>query len=68
MNHSNSSSNPSTPRVTLKLKAGTRKSPRESKTPSIPRPLSKSSQKPGAQWSDEYKQRMQADMDALMSR
>jgi len=65
MNHSNSSSNPSSSRVTLKLKAGARKSPRESKTPPIPRPPSKLDRKQGAEWSDEYKQRMQADMDAL---
>jgi hypothetical protein len=34
----------------------------------MPRPQSKANQKPGAEWSDEYKQRMQADMDALASR
>jgi len=47
--------------VTLKLKAGARKSPRESKTP----PQNTGKLKPGAHWSDEYKERMQADMDAL---
>ena len=66
MNHSNSYSNPPSTRVTLKLKAGVRKSPRESKTPHIAPPQNKANQKPGAEWSDEYKQRMQADMDALV--
>jgi hypothetical protein len=61
-------SNPSTPRFTLKLKAGARKSPRESKTPAHPIPQSKLSVKPAAAWSDELKDRMQKDMDALMSR
>ncbi|MGO9801123.1 MAG: hypothetical protein ACLPQ0_16820, partial [Candidatus Binatus sp.] len=65
MNNSNSSSKPTSPRVTLKLKIGARKSPRESKTASIPRPQSNSKLKPGAHWSDENKERMQADMDAL---
>jgi len=62
-------SNPSNSslRPTLKLKIAARKSPREAKTPP-PRPQSKLSQKPGAAWSDELNQRMQADMDALMSR
>jgi hypothetical protein len=64
MNQSNSS-NPSSSRVTLKLKVGARKPITESQNPPLPRPQSKVNQKPGAQWSDEYKQRMQADMDAL---
>lgn len=68
MNHSNSSSNPSSPRTTLKLKIGARKSPRESKTSPTPRQQNNSKFKPGAHWSDEYKERMQADMDALMPR
>jgi hypothetical protein len=68
MNNSNSSSNPTSARVTLKLKVGARKSARESKTPVIPQPQSKANLKPGAHWSDEYKERMQADMDALTSR
>jgi hypothetical protein len=67
MNNSNSSSNPTSSRVTLKLKVGARKSPSERKKP-IPQPHSKANLKPGAHWSDEYKERMQADMDALMSR
>jgi hypothetical protein len=66
MNHSNSSSNPSSSRTTLKLKIGARKSPRESKTSPTPRLQNNSKLKPGAHWSDEYKERMQADMDALM--
>jgi hypothetical protein len=68
MNNSDSSSNPASSRVTLKLKTGTRLSPRESKTPTPPRPQNTGKQKPGAHWSDEYKERMQADMDALTSR
>jgi hypothetical protein len=68
MNQSNSSPNPSSPRVTLKLKAGVRKPPDETKNLALPRAQSKVNQKPGAAWSDEYKQRMQADMDALTVR
>lgn len=69
MNNSNSSSNPLSSRATLKLKVGARKSPRESKTPPpLPQAPSKANAKPGAHWSDEYKERMQADMDALKSR
>jgi hypothetical protein len=68
MNNSNSSSGPASPRTILKLKAGARKSPRESKTPPSPGPKDNSKLKPGAHWSDEYKERMQADMDALISR
>jgi hypothetical protein len=68
MNNSNSPSNPAAPRATLKLKAGVRKSPRESKSPPTPSPKDNSKLKPGAHWSDEYKERMQADMDALISR
>lgn len=64
MNDSNSS-NPSSPRVTLKLKVGARKPPEVVKSPP-PAPKQSKAQKPGAQWSDEYKQRMQADMDALV--
>jgi hypothetical protein len=65
MSNSNSSSTPPTSRVTLKLKVGARKSARENKTPPAPQPHSKANLKPGAHWSDEYKERMQADMDAL---
>jgi hypothetical protein len=74
MNNSNPPSTPSSPRVTLKLKAGARKSPEERKTVVTPQPKltpapgKKPNLKPGAHWSDEYKERMQADMDALTSR
>jgi hypothetical protein len=64
MNESNSAS----PRLTLKLKTGPRKPADPSSNQPMPRPQSKANQKPGAEWSDEYKQRMQADMDALASR
>jgi hypothetical protein len=67
MNNSNSSSNPTSSRATLKLKVGTQKSPRESEASPIPQPHSKPNLKPGAHWSDEYKKRMQADMDELAS-
>jgi hypothetical protein len=62
------SSNPITPRSTLKLKPGIKKSARESKSVPLAKPPSKLNQKSGAAWSDEYKQRMQEDMDALISR
>jgi len=65
MNDSNSS-NCTSSRPTLKLKAAPRKS-REDRKP-VPTPRSNSKLKPGAQWSDEYKSRMQADMDALTRR
>jgi len=68
MNNSDSPSNPSSSRVTLKLKGGARKSTDEKKAPPPPQPRSKTQAKPGAHWSDEYKQRMQADMDALTSK
>jgi hypothetical protein len=67
MNNSNSSSNPPSSRVTLKLKVGARKPASERKAPPLPQARSNNS-KPGAHWSDEYKERMQADMDALTSR
>jgi len=66
-----SESNPSnfpTHRPVLKLKIAARESPREIKTAPPVRPQSKLSQKAGAAWSDEYKQRMQEDMDALALR
>jgi hypothetical protein len=70
MNHSNSPSNSAPGRATLKLKIGVRKSLREPKTPPpiLPQPRNTGKLKPGAHWSDEYKERMQADMDALTSR
>jgi hypothetical protein len=63
MSNSNSSSNPTSSRVTLKLKVAARKSARECKTPPLPLAHSKANGKPGAHWSDEYKERMQTDMD-----
>jgi hypothetical protein len=65
---SQSNSDPTPSRLTLKLKTGPRKAAEPSRSPPVPRPQSKANQKPGAEWSDEYKQRMQADMDALASR
>jgi hypothetical protein len=64
MNQSNPSS-PASSRAILKLRTGVRKSPRESKTPSVPATRNTSKLKPGAHWSDEYRERMQADMDML---
>jgi hypothetical protein len=64
MNNSNSPSNPTSSRATLKLKAGARRPASEGKTP-LPRAHSKANGKPDAHWSDEYKERMQADMDDL---
>jgi hypothetical protein len=66
--HQSNPSNPSSTRPTLKLKIAVQKSPREIKTAPPPRPQSKLSQKAGAAWSDEYRQRMQEDMDALALR
>jgi len=68
MSDSNSSSNPTTPRATLKLKTAPRRQAPEKKTPQLPQQQTSSKQKPGAHWSDEYKARMQADMDALTTR
>jgi hypothetical protein len=65
MNNSNTSSNPTSSRVTLKLKVAARKSARESKTTPPPQAHSKANGKPGAHWSDEYKERMQTDMGRL---
>ena len=65
MNNSNPSATPTSPRVTLKLKGAARKSSDDVKAPPIPQPQGKSNLKPGSHWSDEYKRRMQADMDKL---
>jgi hypothetical protein len=67
MNDSNSLSSGTSPRVTLKLKDAPRKS-REHRKAAVPTPQSNPKLKPGAHWSDEYKSRIQADMDALMRR
>ena len=61
-----SSPNPTLARPTLKLKIGARKSPRETRTAPAAHSSNANKSKPGAHWSDEYKQRMQADMDRLM--
>lgn len=58
---------PDPPRRTLKLKVPGRKSPEAKKPPANPVANKKVDQKPGAHWSDEYKRRMQADMDELNS-
>jgi hypothetical protein len=60
-------SNPSFDHPTLKLKTSAQKSTREIAA-SAGSPQSKLNKKPGAAWSDEYKQRMQEDMDALAQR
>jgi len=59
---------PASTRPTLKLKAGARRPADLGKAPAIPQAEKKAKLKPGAHWSDEYKARMQADMDALTSR
>lgn len=61
-----SNPNPLSPRPTLKLKIGARKSPREPRTAAVAPSSNVNKSKPGAQWSDDYKQRMQADMDRLL--
>jgi hypothetical protein len=73
MNNSDPSS-PSSPRRTLKLKVPARKPPDAKQSPDANKPpatnaamTKKADQKPGAHWSDEYKRRMQADMDELNS-
>jgi hypothetical protein len=53
------------PRRTLKLKVPGRKSPEAKSPPANPAANKKADPKPGAHWSDEYKRRMQADMDEL---
>jgi hypothetical protein len=76
MDDSNSSQNASSPRPTLKLKVGARKPPADIKadtkadTKSAPeaRPHDSAKMKAGARWSDDYLNRMQADMDVLRSR
>lgn len=61
----NPSSNPTAPRLTLKLKGSPRK-PAEAATPRpAPKPASKSQVNADARWSDDYKTQMQEDMDKL---
>lgn len=52
-------------RPILKLKTAPRKPVEARKPAAAIQPQKKSNLKPGAHWSDEYKDRMQADMDAL---
>ena len=61
-----SNPDPTSPRPTLKLKVAPRVIP--SKSPPTPKSTTVAKQKPGAHWSDEYKERMQTEMDALASR
>lgn len=61
-----SNPNSGSPRPILKLKVAPRTT--VTKPPSIPKSVTHAKLKPDAHWSDEYKQRMQADMDALTSR
>jgi hypothetical protein len=63
-----SNPNPTSPRPTLKLKVAPRVASSKKSTSTTAQPAPPQKTKPGAQWSDEYKQRMQADMDALLSR
>jgi hypothetical protein len=60
---------PASPRRTLKLKVPARKPPEAGKAPpsASANVNKKVDSKPGAHWSDEYKRRMQADMDELNS-
>ncbi len=74
MDDSNTNPNATLPRTTLKLKAGARKPQADLKpqadTPPRPeaRPNDKAKLKAGARWSEDYLNRMQADMDGLRSR
>jgi hypothetical protein len=68
MSDSNSADSPAAARVTLKLKGAARKVSAPPKAALPAQPAKKAAQKPGAAWSDEYKERMQADMDALAGR
>ena len=67
MDHPHSSNPPVATRRTLRLKEGARQAGREDKRSAVPPPTRESKVKAGAQWSDEYRERMQADMDALTS-
>jgi hypothetical protein len=67
MDNSNRSNHSAPARITLKLKNGARKSSREFKGATTTPRIAESKVKPGSHWSDEYKERMQADMDALNS-
>jgi hypothetical protein len=67
MSDSNSSS-PASARGTLKLKVARKTTPPPAKAAKPPLPAQaprQTTQKLGGTWADEYKARMQADMDAL---
>jgi hypothetical protein len=68
MDKMNSTLDPVFSRPTLKLKTGARRPPEEKMAASVSLPPNQSKLKTGAHWSDDYKQRMQEDMDVLMSR
>jgi len=68
MNDPNDSANSTTTRATLRLKVTPRQAQPASKAPPLPQTRSKANLKPGARWSGDYKETMQADMDALRSR
>jgi hypothetical protein len=68
MDNSDSPPNPTVSRPTLKLKAGRIQAPKEMKVVLTPQPQRFVKAKPGARWSDDYKERMQAEMDALTTR
>jgi hypothetical protein len=65
LSNSNSFDKPTPPRVLLGLKVGAKSLARKDRTPAVVQLRNKAEFKPGARWSDEYMQRMQADMDAL---
>jgi hypothetical protein len=60
------------PRPTLKLKVSARRPTGKTRSIAAPEPLPDNKPekqprtKPGADWADEYKRRMQEDMDALL--
>jgi len=59
---------PPSPRPTLKLKAGARKPTDPGRIRSAPQSERKTKPAPNCRWSDEYTERMQAEMDALTKR
>jgi hypothetical protein len=65
LSNSNSFVKPTPPRPILTLKVSAQNLSRKNRTPAALQPRNKSGLKPGARWSDEYTQQMQADMDAL---
>lgn len=67
MNNSNDTSN-STARPTLRLKVAPRQVEPPTRAPTPAQHTSKAMDKPSARWSDDYKERMQAEMNELASR